>query len=151
VITDESLKQSIRTREVKDPTFLTDNLTEVLFKVLEFTHARLKILTTNIRCVDKPGFIPKDLPCREFTEVLNIALDEHEQTNRLLLADTANIKFLPGGCFEVKPVVDNHAKSLLKTSRERYIRLQVDKVVENELHQRFTAELLREKQQMPAN
>lgn len=151
MITDESLRPGSRTQTVKHTTASIDNLTEVLFKVLEFTHARQGILALNIQGVDKPGFVPKDLPCAEFAGVLNIALDEHVQTNRLLLTDTDNIKFLTGGHFEVEPIIDSHAKQLLKTSREQYIQLQLEKVVENALNQRFAAQLLRERRQSPVN
>jgi flagellar basal body rod protein FlgB len=151
VITDESLKHKVRTQAAKYTALTTDNLAEVLLKVIEFTHARQKILALNIRSADKPGFTPKDLPCSEFADVLNVAINEHVQTNRLLLADTDNIKFLAGGCFEVKPVADNHAKHLLRTSKEQYIQLQVEKVVENALNQQFAAQLLWGKRQLPAN
>jgi len=149
VITDESLKHQSRTQAAKCTTLATDNLTEVLLKILEFTHTRQKILALNLRSADKPGFTPNDLPCAEFADVLDIALDEYALTNRLLLNDTDNIKFLSGGCFEVKPVADNHAKQLLKISRERYIRLQVEKVLENTVQQQFAAQLLWEKSPTP--
>jgi flagellar basal body rod protein FlgB len=151
VITDESLKNRSRAQAVKRTHLSSDNLNEVLLKVLEFSHARQRILALNIRSADKPGFIPKDLPCAEFAGLLNIALDEHVQTNRLLFTDTDNIKFFPGGCFEVEPVADNHAKMLLKINKERYIQLQVEKVVENSLNLRFAAQLLWERRQLPAN
>jgi len=151
VITDESLKHKSRTQAAKCTALATDNLAEVLLKVLEFTHARQKILALNIRSTDKPDFTPKDLPCAEFAAVLSTALDEHIRNNRLLMTDTENIKFLSGGCFEVRPVADNHAKQLLRTGKERYIQLQVEKVVENALNQKFAVQLLWEKRQSTAN
>jgi len=148
VITDESLKQVGKKQEAKSTIATVDNLTEILFKVLEFTQIRQKILVSNFRDVDKPGFIPTDLPNCEFADVLNVALDEHIKNNRLLFTDTNNIKFLRGGCFEASPVPDNYARYLLKISRERYLRFQVDKIIENALNQKFAAQLLRQKRQL---
>jgi flagellar basal body rod protein FlgB len=145
VITDECLKQPVKTREVKSTTAISDNLTEILLKVLEFTHLRQKIIVSNFRDLDKPGFVPTELPCREFADVLNIALNEQEKNNRLLFIDTHNIKFFRDGCFEARTVPDNYAKYLLKISIERYRRYQVDKIIENALNQKFAAQLLQQK------
>jgi len=148
VITDESLKKAVKSKEAKSTTAISDNLTEILLKVLEFTQIRQKILVSNFRDTDKLGFIPTDLPCREFSDVLNIALNEQEKNNRLLFIDTNNIKFLRGGCFEARAVPDNYARYLLKISRGRYRRYQVDKIIENSLNQKFAAQLLRQKLQV---
>lgn len=147
MFTDGSLKQKDQGQDVKSTNPISDNLSEVLLKVLEFTQIRQKILVSNFRDADKPGFVPVDLPCMEFSEILNIALNEHERNNRLLFIDTKNISFLRGGCFEASRLPDNYAKYLLKISIERYRRYQVDKIIENSLNQRFAAELLRQKQQ----
>jgi flagellar basal body rod protein FlgB len=147
VITDESLKQTGKRQEVKSRTTISDNLTEVLQRVLEFTHLRQKILVSNLRDFDKPGFVPTDLPCGEFSDLLNIALNEQEKNNRLLFIDTHNIKFFRGGCFEARTIADNYANYLLKISSERYRRYQVDKIIENALNQKFAAQLLRQKRQ----
>ena len=148
MITDERLNQVGKTEKVKSATEIPDNLTEILLKVLEFTQKRQKVLISNLRDFDKPGFLPTDLPCREFSDVLNIALNEQEKNNRLLFIDTNNIKFLGGGCFESRPVPDNYAKYLLKISVERYHRYQVDKIIENSLNQKFAAQLLQQKGQL---
>ena len=147
MITDERLKKAGKTKEVKSATATSDNLTEILLKVLEFTQIRQKILVSNFRDFDKPGFVPTDLPCGEFSDVLNIALNEQEKNNRLLFIDTNNIKFMRGGSFEAGAVPDNYAKYLMKISGERYRRYQVDKIIENALNQKFAAQLLRQKQQ----
>jgi len=147
VITDESLKQAGKSKEAKSTTAISDNLIEILLKVLEFTQIRQKILVSNFRDSDKPGFSPTDLPCREFSDILNIALNEQEKSNRLLFIDTNNIKFLRGSRFEARAVPDNYARYLLKISRERYLRFQVDKIIENALNQKFAAQLLRQKRQ----
>jgi hypothetical protein len=148
VITDESLKRGSKQHEAKSIFPISDNLTEILFKVLEFTQIRQKILVSNLRDFGKPGFVPTDLPYLEFSDVLNIALNEQEKNNRLLFIDTNNIKFLRGGCFEARAVPDNYAKYLLKISSERYRRYQVDKIIENALNQKFAAQLFRQKQQL---
>ena len=116
MITDERLKKAGKTKEVKSATATSDNLTEILLKVLEFTQIRQKILVSNFRDFDKPGFVPTDLPCGEFSDVLNIALNEQEKNNRLLFIDTNNIKFMRGGSFEAGAVPDNYAKYLMKIS-----------------------------------
>jgi flagellar basal body rod protein FlgB len=125
---------------------ITDNITEILVKIIEFTHTRQKILTQNITNVNNPGFVPKELAVNEFSGLLNNAIDEHIRNQRLLLRDTENIKFGVKGSFEVKPVVDEHSKELLEENRDEYLELQITKLLENSLNQRVAAELLRQKQ-----
>ncbi len=72
---------------------ITDNVTEILVKIIEFTRTRQKILTQNITNVNNPGFLPKELAVNEFSGLLNNALEEHIRNQRLLLRDTDNIKF----------------------------------------------------------
>ena len=125
---------------------VTDNITELLVKIIEFTHTRQKILTQNINNIHNPGFVPKDLVVDEFSAVLSEAINEHIQNQRLVLRDTENIKFGICGSFEVKPVVDENAKELLKENRNEYIELQINKLLENSLNQRLAAKLLKQKQ-----
>lgn len=125
---------------------ITDNITEILVKIMEFTHTRQKILTQNITNVNNPGFVPKELAVNEFSGLLNNAIDEHIRNQRLLLRDTENIKFGVRGSFEVKPMVDEHGKELLEENRDEYLELQITKLLENSLNQRVAAELLRQKQ-----
>ncbi|MHC4477897.1 MAG: hypothetical protein ACYTEL_19840 [Planctomycetota bacterium] len=127
---------------------VTDNITELLVKIIEFTQARQKLLAHNINNSAKPGFVPLDLGVDELAELLNQALNEHVRTGRLLLRDTENVKFGINGNFKLKPVVDDYAKQLLKEDVEQYLVLQTDKLLENSLNQRLAAELLRRKHRM---
>jgi len=129
----------------------TDNITELLFKIIEFTQTRQKILTQNINNIHEPQFVPKDLAVDEFSDSLNNAISEHILHQRLVLLDTENIKFGINGNFEVRPIIDKYAKDLLKEKRDEYIELQVNKLLENSLNQRIAAELIRQKQNMISN
>ncbi len=124
---------------------VTDNITEILVKIIEFTHARQKIITRNITNMNRPGFVPKKLAVKEFSVLLNNAIDEHVQNQRLLLRDTENIKFGPSGDFEVRSIVDEHSKLLLEKNRDEYLELQRKKLLENSLNQRIAAILLKQK------
>jgi flagellar basal-body rod protein FlgB len=125
---------------------VTDNITEILVKIIEFTQSRQKILTQNITNVNNPGFVPKELAVNEFSGLLNNALDEHIRNRRLILRDTEHIKFGVSGSFEVKPVVDENSKELLEENRDGYLELQINKLLENSLNQRLAAEFIRQKQ-----
>jgi len=127
---------------------ITDNVAELLVKIIEFTQTRQRLLCRNINNADSPGFLPMDLAVEEFTELLNDAIDEHVRTKRILLRDTENVKFGINGSFQTKPVVDEYARELLEENRAAYLELQIDKAVENSLNQRVAAELLRQKQGM---
>ncbi len=127
---------------------VTDNITEILVKIIEFTHTRQKIIIRNITCMNNPGFVPHKLAVKEFSGLLNSAIDEHIQNQRLLLRDTENIKFGTSGDFEVKPTVDSHGKLLLEKNRDEYLEVQIKKLLENSLNQRVAAEILRKKQNM---
>ena len=133
---------------MNQPSLITDNIAELLVKIIEFTQTRQKILTQNINNIHSPGFVPKDLVVDEFSDLLNHAIDEHIQNQRLVLRDTENIKFGISGSFEVKPVVDKYAKELLEENPDEYLELQINKLLENSLNQRVAAELLRQKQRM---
>jgi len=125
---------------------ITDNITEILVKIIEFTRTRQKILTQNITNIHNPGFVPKDLAVNEFSDLLNNAIDEHIRNQRLVLRDTENIKFGVSGSLEVKPLVDEWGRELFEEKRDEYLDLQISKLSENSLHQRVAAELLRQKQ-----
>ncbi|MGB2809708.1 MAG: hypothetical protein WBC22_18345 [Sedimentisphaerales bacterium] len=127
---------------------ITDNITELLVKIIEFTRTRHKILARNISDISNLGFVPKDLVADEFSDLLNSAIDEHIANRRLVLHDTENVKFGIGGSFKVKPTVDKYAKDLLDENRDEYIELQKNKLLENALNQRVAAELLKQKQGM---
>lgn len=125
---------------------MTDNITEILKKVMEFTQTRQKILIQNIINIHDPGFIPKELEVNEFSSVLNNAVDEHIQNQRLVLCDTENIKFGNSGSFEIRPVVDAYGKELLEGDPDGYLELQISRLWENSLNQKVAAELLKRKQ-----
>lgn len=127
---------------------ITDNISELLVKVIEFTQSRQITLTQNINNIHEPEFVPQDLAVDEFTEVLNHAIEEHIRHQRLVLCDTENIKFGAGGSFSVEPMIDEYAKELLEASHDEYIELQISKLLENSLNQRIAAELLKQKHGM---
>lgn len=127
-------------------TLTTDNITELLIKVIKFTQIRQRILTQNIHSIQVPGFVPKDLAVEEFSDLLNNAIVEHIQNHRLVMRDTENIKFGLNGSIEIKPVVDEYAKELLEEDRDEYLKLQINKLSENSINQKVAAGLLRQKQ-----
>jgi flagellar basal body rod protein FlgB len=125
---------------------ITDNIAEILIKIVKFTQVRQKILIQNIINAQNPGFIPKELEVNEFSDVLNDAIDEHVRNQRLVLRDTENIKFGDSGNLELKPIIDEHGIKLLEQNRNEYIERQLNKLWENSLNQKLAAELLRQKQ-----
>ncbi len=125
---------------------VTDNVAEALINIIEFTQRRQKVLTRNVNNVHSPDYVPKDLAVGEFSKLMHEAIEEHICNQRLLLRDSENIKFGPMGSFEAKPVIDEYAKQLLQKNRDEYLRLQIDKLLENSLNQRIAMELLRQKQ-----
>ena len=125
---------------------ITDNITEILIKIVKFTQTRQKILIQNIINVQDHGFVPKELEVTEFSDVLNNAIDEHVRNRRLVLCDTDNIKFGASGSIEFKPIVDEHGIKLLEENRDEYIERQIKKLWENSLNQKLAAELLKQKQ-----
>ena len=125
---------------------VTDNITEILIKIVKFTQTRQKILIQNLINVQNPEYIPRELEVNEFSEVLNNAIDEHIQNQRLVLHDTENIKFGPSGSINLTPIVDEHSVKLLEGNRQEYIDRQINKLWENSLNQKFAAQLLKQKQ-----
>ncbi|MGD2094838.1 MAG: hypothetical protein PVH77_07520 [Phycisphaerales bacterium] len=131
---------------MKLTSLITDNITEILVKIIKFTHIRQKILTKNIINVNNPKYEPKELAVNEFSDLLNNAIDEHVQNQRLILCDTENIKFGVSGSFEIKPIVDEYSKELRVKKRNEYLKLQINRLLENSFNQRVATELLRLKQ-----
>ena len=125
---------------------VTDNITEILIRIVKFTQTRHKVLIQNIINIRNPEFVPKELEVNEFSSLLNHAVDEHVRNQRLVLSDTENIKFDAGGRLEVRPVVDELSQKLFKENRGKYLERQMDKLWENSLNQKLAAELLRQKQ-----
>ena len=128
------------------PSLITDNVAELLVKIIEFTQTRQKILIQNIYGIHRPGFVPKDFLVDEFSDLLDDAINEHIQNKRLVLRDTENLKFGADGDFEVNPIIDKDAEELLEANQDEYIKLQINKLLENSLNQRIAAELLQQKQ-----
>jgi len=127
-------------------TITTDNITEVLLKILEFTQSRQKILIQNINTMQSEGFAPRDLPVDEFSRLMAQAIAEYARSGRLILRDGENVKFGANGSFEATAVIDEDAKSLFEQNRDEYIHRQIDKMLENSLNQRIAVDLLRQKQ-----
>ena len=128
-------------------TLITEDITKLLIKIIEFTYVRQKILIQNIKNIYSPGFVPKDLGVDEFCDLLNDAIDEHIQNQRLVLRDTENINFHISDGLKVKSVVDESARQLLEENRYEYFKSQINKLFENSLNQRVAAELLRLRQE----
>jgi len=126
---------------------ITDNISEILKKIIEFTQARQKILAQNITNLNIPGFVPKELEVNEFSDMLHNAIDEHIRSQRLILQDCENIKFGSSGSFLAKPINDDISKELLEENRDEYLELQINKLWENSLNQKMAAELLKQKQE----
>jgi hypothetical protein len=90
--------------------------------------------------------MPKDMPVDEFSKLMQQAVSEYANSQRLVFIDSQNVKFGANGSFKVLPVSDNQAKQLLDSDRDEYLRIQVNKLLENSLNQRIAAELLKHKQ-----
>jgi flagellar basal body rod protein FlgB len=124
------------------PQTATDNVTEVLLKIIEFTRQRQRLLYENISNAGSEDFVPQDFPVDEFSRLLNEAVDEHVRSQRLVLKDTLNVKFGINGSFELKAIPDTHAGELYKASRDEYLNLQINKLMENSLNLKVAAQLL---------
>ncbi len=133
---------------MKLPALETDNITELLLKIIKFAKKRRQVLMENINNVLSPGFIPRDLAVDEFCTLLNNAINEHISNRRLVLYDTDSIKFGMAGSFAIEPIVDSHAHELLGESQGRYLELQINKLLENSLNYKVAKELLEQKQGM---
>lgn len=127
---------------------VTDNITELLVKIIDFTVMRHKLLTENVNNLYTPGFVPMDMPVGEFAILMECAIAEHKRTKRLLWCDTDKIKFGVNGAVTTEPVADEKAQSLLETDTNEYLELQLKKLSENAINQKVAAELLKQKQGM---
>jgi len=124
----------------------TDNITEILAKIIEFTEQRHGLLTNNILGINEPDFIPKDMDVTGFADLMGEAVSEHVRSKRLMLRDNDNIKFAAGGNFKCKAVVDDHAQSVLNKDAEAYMRMQLKKLSENTTNNEVANRLLEHKQ-----
>ncbi len=124
----------------------TDNIADLLSKILDFTQRRREIISANILNVNEPGYEPKDLDVNEFADLMTQAIFEHIQNRRLLLCDGRHTRFMDNGRFETTPVVDKKASRLLALDAKAYLKDQMSKLFENVLNSRFAGELLEQKQ-----
>jgi len=123
---------------------ITDNVSELIVTIIKFTQKRHHILCENLNNIHTQGFIPKDLPVSEFSEVMNLAVVEHVCKERIVLRDTKNIKFISGGEFSVKTITDRYARELLETDHSQYLEFQINKLSENSINQKVAKELFRQ-------
>lgn len=126
----------------------TDNVTEVLSMIIEFTQRRDKVLTSNIMNANKEDFVPEDLDVSIFADLMGQAISEHIRSRRLVLRDSETITFGENGRFESRPVEDRQARMLFEKDKEQYLEMQVHKLSENRINQRIAAELLRHCQEV---
>ncbi|UCG46083.1 MAG: hypothetical protein JSU94_11330 [Phycisphaerales bacterium] len=126
---------------------VTDNITELLVKIVEFTQLRQKVLTQNIKNMHAPGFVPVDLAVDEFSQMMNTAIEEHVRNRRLVLCDSDNIKLGMAGALETRPVPDESAREFLEAGPDSFLEFQVNKLRENSINQRLAAALLRQRKE----
>ncbi|MEN6309537.1 MAG: hypothetical protein ABFD91_17455 [Anaerohalosphaeraceae bacterium] len=124
---------------------ITDNLTELLNRIIDFTERRKEVLTRNLFDYRSNGFEPMDLPVHEFADTLTRGLAEYIRNKRLLLEDSPNIQFHDQGEFEAVATLDVRAQELLKNDTHAYVQDQIQKMSENLIHNRLAVELLRQK------
>lgn len=123
----------------------TDNITEVLEKIIAFTERRNYLLTQNIEESGESGHVPMDLDVENFADLMTRAIGEHIRNKRLLLCDSETIRFGRGGRFECRPIVDEEAVVLLERDPKEYICHQIKKLSENYINHRIAFELLEHK------
>ena len=126
----------------------TDNITEVLEKIIKFTERRNHLLMRNIEEVDDEEFIPVDLDVDDFAGLMTDAIGEHIQNKRLLLCDSETIRFGRGGSFECTPIVDEEAMELLGIDSNEYVCHQIRKLSENFINHKMATELLEHKKKL---
>jgi hypothetical protein len=132
---------------MKTITTTTDNITEILTQIIEFTERRRHVLTRNLFDYKNTGFRPYDMPVTEFAGCMTEAVTEHVCSQRILVSDREHVRFGEEGCFDAVPVVDHKAEKLLLSDAKQYLRLQIHKLSENLMNNRIAVELLRQKQQ----
>lgn len=123
----------------------TDNITEILTRIIEFTDRRRDVLTRNIFDYQSDGFRPLDLAVYEFAECMTQAVSEHLRSRRLLMCDRDNVTFGEEGAFETHEVVDPEAEALLKKNTKQYLQMQINLLSENLMNNRIAVELLKQK------
>ena len=128
--------------------YITDNIEEILVKIIKFTRLRHEILLDNIRNIHLSDFIPKCLDNEGFAELMNQALAEHINHNRLLWSDSQTIRFGYGGEFEAETVIDKQANELFGSDKDEYLQRQKQQLMENSLNNRVAIELLKQKRRL---
>ena len=128
--------------------YITDNIEEILVKIIKFTRLHHEILLDNIRNIHLSDFTPKCLDSEGFAELMNHALAEHINHNRLLWFDSQTIRFGCGGEFEIEAVIDKQANELLENDRGEYIQKQKQHLMENSLNNRVAIGLLKQKRRL---
>lgn len=131
---------------MKVTTKTTDNITDILSRIIEFTELRRDLLTRNLFDYKQDDFRPKDLPVNEFAHCMTEAVTEHLQSKRLMLRDKQNVFFGEEGAFNTIPVVDMEAEELLNNNLKQYLKLQINKLSENLMNNRIAEELLKQAQ-----
>lgn len=126
----------------------TDNVTEVLEKIIKFTERRNHLLRHNIEQINDEELVAMDLDVEDFAKLMTEAILEHIQSKRLLLCDSETTRFGQGGSFECTPVVDEQAMFLLKRDPDEYICQQIKKLSENFINHRMATELLEHKKKL---
>ena len=126
---------------------VTDNITEVLTMVLDFTSRRHNILIENLNNINNKEYIPMDLDVDQFSNAIDDAITEHVINGRLALSDSDNIKFETNGRFVAENIMDSKAMTLFENNNiEQYLDLQKRKLSENSLNSRLATQLLKQKQ-----
>ncbi len=126
----------------------TDNITEVLEKIIKFTERRNYLLVHNIEEIDDEDLVPMDLDVDDFAGLMTDAILEHIQNKRLLLCDSETIRFGRGGSFECMPIVDEQAVVLLESDPNEYVCHQIRKLSENFINHKMATELLEHKKKL---
>ena len=133
---------------MESASYITDNIEEVLVKIIKFTRFHHKILLDNICNIHLSDFAPKSLDSEGFAELMNQALAEHMNHNRLLWSDSQTIRFGCEGEFEVEAVIDKQANDLFENDKSRYLQKQKKQLMENLLNNRIAVELLKQKRRL---
>lgn len=128
-------------------TTVTDNMTEVLTRIVEFTERRRDVLTRNLFDYRQRGFRPQDLPVYEFASCMTEAVCEHVRSQRLMMCDRPHVQFDTDGRFDAQTVVDMDAEKILQSDIKQYLQMQIRKLSENLMNNRIAVELLKQKQQ----
>jgi flagellar basal body rod protein FlgB len=131
---------------MKKTAIATDNISELLVKIIEFTQLRQKILILNIKSMNDPVFAPRDLAVEEFSDLMTIALKGHNAGRKLIFCDGPHIKFGPTGSFSAAPLVDSKSKMLIKQNPNDYLHHQINKLLENALNHKIALQLLKNRQ-----